>query len=244
MKKFIILLTLFALASTVSAVTTTVNSGELIQTAITASTNGDIIIVSPGTYVENLNMLGRAITLRSTDPTNAAIVTSTIIDGNAVGSVITCDSGEGSDTVIDGFVITNGSAISGGGMYNTNSSPTVSNCTFSGNSAVSGGGGGVCNSSFSLPVLSNCIFSENTASMGSGMYIFANSSPTLTDSYFCFNPDTSEAIGGNVLHPDSGNNNLLFCPPPRSIVPGDLTGDGKVNMFDLAELAANWLAGT
>jgi len=45
-----------------------------------------------------------------------------------------------SATRIDGFTITNGSAASGGGVLCTNSSPTVANCIFSGNTATSGSG--------------------------------------------------------------------------------------------------------
>jgi len=93
-----------------------------IQTAIDAANKGDEIIVSPGTYLEAINFDGKAITVRSAsgDPAD------TIIDGGGSDSVVTCDSGETSMTVLDGFTITNGSATYGGGMYNLNSSsPTV-----------------------------------------------------------------------------------------------------------------------
>ena len=124
-----------------------------IQAAVDAAVSGqDEVVVSPGTYLEAINFNGKAITLRSTsgDPVD------TIIDGGGNGSVVTCDSGETSTTVLDGFTITNGSASQGGGMYNYNSSPTVTNCTFSGNTA-NGWGGGMYNSSSSSPTVSNCI---------------------------------------------------------------------------------------
>ena len=41
-----------------------------IQSAINASTDGDEIVVSPGTYVENIHFDGKNIILRSTDPTS------------------------------------------------------------------------------------------------------------------------------------------------------------------------------
>ena len=109
-----------------------------IQAAINAAVSGqDEVVVSPGTYLEAINFNGKAITLRSAsgDPAD------TIIDGGGSGTVVTCDSGETSTTVLDGFTITNGSATYGGGMYNNNSSPTVSNCTFSGNTSTYEGGG-------------------------------------------------------------------------------------------------------
>jgi hypothetical protein len=52
----------------------------------------------------------------------------TIIDTQGNGSVVTCDSAEGPETVLDGFTITNGYAGYGGGMHNDGSSPTVTNC--------------------------------------------------------------------------------------------------------------------
>ena len=76
-----------------------------IQDAIDAASNGDEVIVAPGTYPEVIDFSGKAITLRSSDGANV-----TIIDGTGLNnSVVKCVSGEGSDTVLDGFTITGGS---------------------------------------------------------------------------------------------------------------------------------------
>ena len=124
-----------------------------IQAAIDAANNGDEIIVSPGTYVENINFNGKAITVRSAsgDPAD------TIIDGGGNGSVVTCDNGETSTTVLDGFTITNGSAGDGGGMYNYKSSPTVRNCAFIGNTAKNHCGG-MFIKNYSSTTVPNCTF--------------------------------------------------------------------------------------
>ncbi len=104
-----------------------------IQTAIDNAVDTDEIVVAPGTYFETINFLGKAIWLRSSDGPEV-----TIIDGTGFFHVVQCVSGEGPDTVLDGFTITGGNANGsnpdnrGGGMYNDNSSPTVTNCTFSG----------------------------------------------------------------------------------------------------------------
>ncbi|MHC4703710.1 MAG: hypothetical protein ACYTFQ_24380 [Planctomycetota bacterium] len=75
--------------------------------------------------------------------------------------------------VLDGFIITYGYAdgsgtdANGGGMYNdVNSTPTVSNCTFSFNHADNSGGG-MYNKNAG-PILNNCTFSENTAGGNGG----------------------------------------------------------------------------
>ena len=87
--------------------------------------------------------------------------------------------------ILDRFTITGGKADgsyphdAGGGMYNDAASPTLTNCTFEGNSAYRGGG---MANSYSSPALTNCTFSGNSAVLhGGGMY---NEflPPTLTNS--------------------------------------------------------------
>ena len=171
-----------------------------IQDAIVQAVNGDEIIVALGTYFETINFLGKAVTVRSTDPNDAGVVMNTIIDGGSLGSVVTCNNEEGASTVLSGFVITNGNTIfDGGGMYNNNSSPTVTNCSFIGNKASSVGGG-MANFS-SSPTVTNCSFSGNTAtSVGGGMANFS-SNPTVTNCSFIGNTATSTtAVGGGMFN--------------------------------------------
>ena len=104
-----------------------------IQTAIGNAVDTDEIIVAQGEYFENINFLGKAVTLRSTDPLDPVVVANTIINGGGSGSAVACANGEGADTVLSGFVISGGNAHNGGGMANEASSPTVTNCTFTGN---------------------------------------------------------------------------------------------------------------
>ena len=155
---------------------------------------GDEIVVAPGTYFEAINFLGKAITVRSSG--GAAVTT---IDGGGVEfHVVQCVSGEGPDTVLDGFTITGGNANGpdffsdkrGGGMYIDGSSPTVTNCDFIGNMARFGGG---MFNDFSSPTVSNCTFTGNFAiSTGGGMSNLFDSNPTVTDCMFTGN----SALGG------------------------------------------------
>ena len=81
-----------------------------IQEGINASEDGDEIIVSPGTYVENINFEGKAVILGSLFYTtqDTSYISQTIIDGDQISSVVRFDSGEDSTSVLTGFTITNG----------------------------------------------------------------------------------------------------------------------------------------
>ncbi len=208
--------------------------GESIQAVIELASPGDEIVVHRGTYFENLDLMGKAITLRSTDPTDPEVVTATIIDGGGADRVLFCWNGEGPDTVISGFVITNGHSYEGGGMYNAASNPTVMNCTFIANSS-SAYGGGMCNWG-SNPTVINCNFTENTAPLGGGVYctlskpqikdcsINRNSAgdkggglyvesakyPTVKDCVISNN--TPEQVYGPYI--DGGGNSISHYPPP------------------------------
>jgi hypothetical protein len=100
--------------------------------------------------------------------------------------------------MLDGFAITAGNANylipyhRGGGMYNNGSSPTVSHCTFTGNSAYVGGGMG---NELSSPRVIDCTFTGNSADNGGGMSNF-NASPIVTGCIFSENWVTQYYGGG------------------------------------------------
>jgi predicted outer membrane repeat protein len=101
-----------------------------------------------------------------------------------------------SGATLDGFTVAVGNANgaspynSGGGMYNNGASPTVTNVTFSDNSATTSGGG-MYNYN-SSPTVTNVTFSDNLGDYGGGMYNY-NSSPTVTNVTFSGNA----ALDGN-----------------------------------------------
>lgn len=144
-----------------------VGAGEsytTIQSAINDANDFDVVVVAAGVYKENINFGGKAITLRSGDPVSRQSIASTVIDGNFAGSCVVFNTGEGNDSVLDGFTLTNGTGNyashsvhgttyngpAGGGVYCMNSSPTVRRCNITLNgytgpessdaSAVFGGG--------------------------------------------------------------------------------------------------------
>ena len=112
---------------------------DTIQEAIDAAEDGDVITVQAGTYVENIDLLGKAITLTSADgPDDTIIDGSDLTLGEDFGCVIYLGNLEDEDTIISGFTITGGYASFGGVMYNSGVDVTVTNCRFTGNAAAFG----------------------------------------------------------------------------------------------------------
>jgi hypothetical protein len=134
-----------------------------IQAAIDASSDGDEIIVSPGTYYENIAIGGKNIVLRSTDPTSSTAVATTIIDGGSTDSVVVFSGYEADTCILAGFTIRNGFASGGGGISGNFTEATIQNNVITGNSA-SWGGGVYCSKGI---VRSNTI-SGNSADGGGG----------------------------------------------------------------------------
>ncbi len=98
--------------------------------------------------------------------------------------------GFGSPTVTNCTFRGNSANEYGGGMYNWASTVTVTNCTFAGNRASGGvgpGAGGAMSNRNSNPTLINCTFSSNGANAGSAMSNFQSSDPTLINCTFSGN---------------------------------------------------------
>ena len=148
------------------------------------------------------------------DDSQTPIITDfTTVTGNTTNSynVVTGATG----ATLDGFTITAGNAnandvfnpnANGGGMLNWNSSnPTLTNLTFSGNSAGYYGGG-MLNRNSSSPTLTNVTFSGNSAgSDGGGMFNWNGSSPSLTNVTFSGN---SAIVGGGIYNYITSNPTL------------------------------------
>ncbi|MBC8192505.1 MAG: T9SS type A sorting domain-containing protein [Candidatus Marinimicrobia bacterium] len=153
-----------------------------IQEQIDAAVEGEIVLVYPGTYVENINFNGKNITLRSTYGPEV-----TIIDGNANGSTVTFASGETS-AVLNGFTITGGSGtlnadghfVGGGVACRFNSTPTLMNLIIEGNNTVgdSAMGGGIMCSFGSDALIQDVIIRNNEAAYGGGFCAY-EASPIL-----------------------------------------------------------------
>ena len=122
-----------------------------IQQGINAAVYFDTVLVHPGTYYENIDYLGKRITVASLELTTGdrSYINSTIINGNQDGSCVKFQSGE-LNAVLRGFSITNGS-----GEYHYN---TI--C-----------GGGIQVTDYSTVYIINCKIYDNHTETGAGIYI-------------------------------------------------------------------------
>jgi hypothetical protein len=202
------LLISLCLTSTALADTWTVDDDgkadfDNIQAAVDAASDGDEIVVMPGTYTSTqdghvVNMLGKAVWLHSSEGQEV-----TIIDGEDERRGVACFNGEDNNTHIEGFTIKNGYSVNftydefgsgnenGGGIILVSSSPSFSGCNIKENTSPetiqwqNGIGGGVfCTgtSPHHFSMFTNCIIKDNTAANGAGFACwYANNGPILNN---------------------------------------------------------------
>ncbi|HNP49183.1 MAG TPA: T9SS type A sorting domain-containing protein [Bacteroidia bacterium] len=196
-----------------------------IQQAILASVNGDTVLVSPGTYYENINFRGKNIVLTSRfyEANDTSFITSTIINGSQpanqdTASCIILNSGEDSTAVIQGFSITGGAGtvwldVHGAGTYRE--------------------GGGII-TEFSSPLIQYNLIHDNivmnttgVASTGGGGIRSGDGNPTIRHNVICHNQ--GRYGGGIVFNYASGiveNNIIAYNSGGQSHGGGGLWGSG------------------
>ncbi len=248
------------LTAAASAATLQVPSASYptIQSAIDDAIAGDEIIVAAGTYPEKINFLGKPITLRSADGKDVTTIDAT----GLMDSVVKCVTSETAATILDGFTITGGTGdvsvgLSGGGMLNIGSSPTVLNCIFIGNIASTFGGGifnrnasptitncelrnnsgvrggGMCNDTGSQPIITGCLFQGNSSNDGAGMYNY-EASPIIRDCIFFDNPGN---FGGAVCNENFSSPTFTNCLFEQNV--GASSGGGIANLGDCSPTITN-----
>ena len=193
-----------------------------IQRAIDASRRGDTVLVSPGLYNENINFKRKDITLSSTNPSDPAVVSNTVIHAVGKSSAVTFAAQERPSSMITGFTITGGYGTSnvvggatiyyGAGIYCFRSSPTIVGNIITGNAGptepnLSGYGAGIgC-------IESEAVITRNLITANSG-YAGGGILTTLGRAKVANNiiAGNSAVIGGGVMMLRGGqlaNNTLV-----------------------------------
>lgn len=191
-----------------------------IQGALNASQNGDLILVGPGIYYENIvwNFGKNGVEIRSTGGAE-----NTIIDANNVGRPLYFNGNQIIDdsAILDGFTLRNGFINSdfanGGGILIYQASPTLRNLIVEKNrlSSKRPNGGGM-NFYESSSIVENCIIRNNTLvsdgwAYGAGIYS-SESDVNFNDCLIQNNISNSDswAYGGGIYMDDS-NDKLNNC---------------------------------
>jgi hypothetical protein len=178
-----------------------------IQQAIDEAGDADEIVVHPGTYEENIDFRGKAITLRSANPMDRCVVADTVIRPRGYGCVVKFVSGEGNNSRISGLTITGGEGYEwyeddnamddpGGGIHCSGSSPTISNNIITDNTTLwMIGGGGICCENNANALIIHNIVSSNSSYIGGGIHC-SNSSPTISGNTITGN--SASSCGGGI----------------------------------------------
>ena len=175
-----------------------------IQAAVDAATDGDKVLVAPGTYYENIDFLGKAITVES-----ETIPEETIIDAGGSGSVVTFALGEDRNSILRGFFLRGGiNDIYGGGVRIRRASPVIEQNIIEYNSSISGGGG--ISVSSGSPLIQDNRIRNNTGGTG-GIFvsgygeaqiidnIIENNTANYNGGGICLNSAGKPRVEGNII---------------------------------------------
>jgi hypothetical protein len=173
-----------------------------IGAAIDAATDGDTIVLAPGEYAERVDFVGKAITIRSTDPDDPAIVEQTIIAGDGGGCIVTFQSGEGRDSILEGVSLRGARA----------------------NHTRRREGGAVCVYADTAPVLRANVIAENDAWNGAAI-IVVDAAPRIEDNRIYEN--TSGHLGAAVYVSEGADAEIL-----GNAITGNTGGSGAVKVTD------------
>jgi uncharacterized protein (TIGR03437 family) len=206
-----------------------------IQAAILSASNGDTVLVSPGTYREKIDFSKRAITVKSLSGPDV-----TIIDGGQNGTVVSFTQGEGSNSILQGFTIQNGS---NSGIYVSGSSPTILSNKIIHNTGCEGGG---INVNFGSPLIRLNTLTSNGGSTtcggrgGGGIIIAGDSKAQVLDNTITGNTATGD--GGGILNWAGGATLVRHNVITGNIASGSGGAMASVNSANMT-IVGNLMAG-
>ncbi len=194
-----------------------------IQAGIDASAaNSDTVLVYPGTYYENLEILDKSLTLGSLYLTTGdeSWVAYTILDGNQTSSVIRIEDNSPYNNYVNisGFVIQNGIGYQygslgrkdGGGIYANGVDFKIENCIVQ-NNKVNHSGGGIALKDSQLNLSKSTLRFNASHSVGGGIMLLNGSS---------VNFDYEELNSIYLNHASVGNDIYIshLCPIQSAIL--------------------------
>ena len=197
MIRTIIVSLLFAISLSATVINVPADQAT-IQAGIDAADFADTVLVHPGTYIENLNIVGKNLTLASLLITtyDTSYINQTIIDGGQLSSVLYFSNAA---PKIIGLTIQNGhSSDYGGGIRGgwDNSNIDLFNCVVRNNTAENEGGGiWVWGSNITLNIQNSEIYANTARRHGGG--VFANAGASV-------NIDQTNIVGNSAIEQSGG----------------------------------------
>lgn len=175
-----------------------------IQAAIEVAQNGTTIIVYPGIYRENIDLIDKKIYLTAIDPLAPDGGPCATIEGVAGNPVVTIGYGCGSKCGLSGFVITRGRGTLVGAIYCDGADPALSNCLIVGNRCADPNGAAVLFRN-SRAVLTNCTLADNWGGARGAGLVLKNSDITMVDSILWGNRPAE------IRCDDAGDPSIRYC---------------------------------
>ena len=187
-----------------------------IQDAIDVAQNNAVIHVTPNTYYQTLDFLGKSILVTGLDP-NAPLADFPVIDGNDSDVAISFSSDENATSCLEGFTIQN-SRIA---VLCDQASPILSHCIIVGNHSNDPNAGAITCLRNSNPLLEHCTITDNLIGIAA-----IHNQPTLSNSIVWGNEQDVFLIGdpmpislwNNAPLPDP--NETTFHLDPLFVQPG------------------------
>lgn len=142
-----------------------------LQRALFTAVPDDVIVLTSGTYAENVHLLGKRVVLAGEDPLSDASISATIIDGGLYQPIVAMDWGT-TGSVFRGLTLRRGSGslgaimISSGINYRGGAEIVMEHCRVHGSRALPQGGGASIQNIGG--VARNCIFYDNTSQSSAG----------------------------------------------------------------------------
>ncbi|HET9281327.1 MAG TPA: choice-of-anchor D domain-containing protein [Candidatus Angelobacter sp.] len=162
-----------------------------ISQAVQLAQDGDTILVAPGTYFEQINFQGKAITIASTG--GAAVTT---LDGQGFQTPVFFFQNEGQGSVLKGFTVTHGGFA---GIAAIGASPTIQDNIITENSGCQGGG---IQLQTSQAIIKGNTISNNMIGScsgdGAGIWIGQGSNVQVFNNVITGNQITGNGFGGGI----------------------------------------------
>jgi len=197
-----------------------------IQAGINAAHDGDTVVVSPGTYLENIDFLGKAITVKSANGPSH-----TTIQGNSGNVTVTFSNGEQTNSVLKGFTLSGAGLPMTTGVLILNSSPTVLGNRITANHWCDGSGISV---SWGSPIIRQNVITGNFHDQcsggigGGGIAIIGGPNAQIIGNVISGN-DGGNGFGGGGISVDVGGTPTIMN---NIITNNTATSGGAITTFN------------